>query len=293
MLHVEDLRTHLGQLPPAPGSPSPTTHGDHEQLPHALLVYDEASASARADYARFLQASHTFAQSYVDAVLERMRFQSGTLEVLLGLLEVARRLRGEASRLKISFKRGPCKQFKCIVKAGEFVFHLLHPVDNHESLMPISTANSKPLLFDADLFDDINISLRDIQVAYKLLENFWAIEMHNLNRAIDTVHVDRVRVERWLAYKGTLEEVILKWKVRSVRHQPQFIIPCSGLTVDRKGVGALTNDRIEDVEVDSDHEPESAAVRFWLISDIFAQGANILRFRLRILPPSQGSSVHI
>ena len=105
-------------------------YGDQERLPQALLVYDEASASARGDYASFLQASHNFAQGYVDAVLERMRFQSGTLEVLLGLLEMARRLRGEATRLKISFKRGPCKQFKCIIKEGEFLLHLLYAVYN-------------------------------------------------------------------------------------------------------------------------------------------------------------------
>ena len=98
--------------------------------------------------------------------------------------------------------------------------------------MPISTAKSKPLLFDADIFDDIDISLRDIQAAYKLLEVFWATEMHSLNRAIDTVHVDRVRVERWLGYKDTLEEAILKWKVG---HQPQFIIPCSGPYYRPKG----------------------------------------------------------
>ena len=228
MLHVEDLRTHLGQLPP------PTAHGYQEQLPQALLVYDEASASARAGYASFLQASHTFAQSYVVAVLERMRFQSGTLEVLLRLLEMARRLRGEATRLKISFKRGPCRQFKCIVKAGEFLFHLMQPVGNHDSelLMSISTANSKPLLFDADIFDNIDISLRDIQAAYKLLEEFWATEIHSLNRAIDTVHVDCVRVERWFGYKDTLEEAILKWQVG---HQPQFIIPCSGPYCRPKG----------------------------------------------------------
>ena len=235
MLHVEDLRMHLGQLPPPSGSPSPMAYGDQERLPQALLVYDDASASARGDYASFLQASHNFAQGYVDAVLERMRFQSGTLEVFLGLLEMARRLRGEATRLKLSFKRGPCKQFKCIVKAGESLLHLLHAIDDLESLMSISTANSKPLLFDADIFDGIAISLRDIQAAYKLLEDFWAIEMHNLNLAIDTVHVDRVRVERWLGYKGTLEEVILKWKVR---YQPQFIIPCSGLIVDVEPKGS-------------------------------------------------------
>ena len=275
MLHVEDLRTHLGQLPLPPGPPSPTAHGDHqEQLPHALVVYNESSASARADYASFLQASHTFAQSYVNAVLERMRFQSGNLEVLLGLFEMARRLRGEATRLKISFKRGPCKQFKCIVKEGEFLFHLLRPVDNYESLMPTLTANSKPLLIDVGIFDDIGISLRDIQAAYKLLEVFWATEMHDLNRAIDTVHVDRVRVERWLGYKDTLEEAILKWKVRHW-HQRQFTIPFSGLIIDRKGVGALTNDGIENVEVDSDHGLEPATVRFLLIADIFAQGADI------------------
>ncbi len=72
MLHVEDLRTHLGQLPSSPSlspSPSPSStayYGDQEQpaLPHALLVYDDASASARADYANFLQASRGFAQNY-------------------------------------------------------------------------------------------------------------------------------------------------------------------------------------------------------------------------------------
>jgi len=98
------------------------------QLPHALLVYDEASASARVDYENFLQASRGFAQSYVDAVLERMRFQNGTLEVLLRLLEMARWLRGEAVQLKVSFKRGPCKQFKCIVKEGEVHLPLIAPV---------------------------------------------------------------------------------------------------------------------------------------------------------------------
>jgi hypothetical protein len=41
-----------------------------------------------------------------------MRFQNGVLEVLLALLEMARRLRGEAVQLKVSFKKGPCKQFK-------------------------------------------------------------------------------------------------------------------------------------------------------------------------------------
>jgi hypothetical protein len=92
--------------------------------------------------------------------------------------------------------------------------------------MPILTANSKPLPVDVGIFDDIGISLRDIQAAYKLLEVFWATEMHNLNQEIDTVHVDGVRVERWLGYKDTLEEAILNWKVRG--RQRQFIIPFFG-----------------------------------------------------------------
>jgi hypothetical protein len=58
--------------------------------------------------------------------------------------------------------------------------------------MPILTANSKPLLIDIGIFDDIGISLRDIQATYKLLEAFWATEMHNLNQEIDTVRVDGI-----------------------------------------------------------------------------------------------------
>ena len=142
MLHVEDLRTHLGQLPSSPSlSPSPLPlstayYGDQERpaLPHALLVYDEASASARADYANFLQASRGFAQNYVDAVLEHMRFQSGALEVLVTLLEMARRLRGEAAQLKVSFRKGPCKQFKRIIKEGGVLLPQVAPLINRESM---------------------------------------------------------------------------------------------------------------------------------------------------------------
>jgi hypothetical protein len=111
VLHVENLRTRLQQLPSPP--PDADAH-----LGRALLSYDKASVDARADYVGFLQASHGFAHSYVEAVMERMRFQNGTLEALHALLEMARRLRGEAVQLKISFKKGPRKQFKCIVKEG-------------------------------------------------------------------------------------------------------------------------------------------------------------------------------
>jgi hypothetical protein len=52
-----------------------------------------------------------------------MRFQNGALEVLMALLEMARRLRGEAVQLKVSFKKGPCKQFRCIVEEGGLFFH--------------------------------------------------------------------------------------------------------------------------------------------------------------------------
>ena len=142
MLHVEDLRTRLGQLPSSPSlspSPSPSStayYGDQERpaLPHALLVCDEASASARADYANFLQASRGFAQNYVDAVLEYMRFQSGALEVLVTLLEMARRLRGEAAQLKVSFRKGPCKQFKRIIKEGGVLLPQVAPLINRESM---------------------------------------------------------------------------------------------------------------------------------------------------------------
>jgi len=78
----------------------------------------------------------------------------------------------------------------------------------------ISTVNSKPLLFDSDILKDIDLSLRDIQTAYQLLDDFWVTEMHHLGQAIDTVHVDRVRVERWVGYKDAFEEAISKWRVR-------------------------------------------------------------------------------
>ncbi|KAH9971856.1 hypothetical protein BGW80DRAFT_421801 [Lactifluus volemus] len=54
------------------------------------------------------------------ALVERMWFQNGALEALLALLEMTRRLRGEALQLKILFKTGTCRQFKCIVKEGTF-----------------------------------------------------------------------------------------------------------------------------------------------------------------------------
>ncbi|KAI0298311.1 hypothetical protein BC826DRAFT_999160 [Russula brevipes] len=203
VLHVEDLRKHLRQLPSPPSSsssPPPAADGVPEQLPHALLVYDEASAAARANYVDFLQASRDFAQSYVDAVLERMRFQNGALEDLMALLEMARRLRGEAVQLKVSFKRGPCKQFKCIVKE----------------------VNSKTLPLDVDIFKDIDLSLKDILAAYRMVDRFWVSEVESLSRAIDTVHVERVRVERWLGYKDSLAEAVSKWKVR---HRPISLSP--------------------------------------------------------------------
>jgi hypothetical protein len=93
-----------------------------------------ASASARAEYANFLQASRGFAQNYVDAVLERMRFQSGALEVLVTLLEMARRLRGDAAQLKVSFRKGPCKQFKRIIKEGGVLLPQVAPLINRESM---------------------------------------------------------------------------------------------------------------------------------------------------------------
>ena len=111
MLHVEDLRRRLWQLP---------SSSSDEQLLRAPHVYNEASATPRAHYVGFLQTSRRFAQSYVDAVGERMRFQNSALEIPLALLEMARRLRGEAVQLKISFKKGPCKLFKCIVREGTF-----------------------------------------------------------------------------------------------------------------------------------------------------------------------------
>ena len=63
---------------------------------------------------------------------------------------------------------------------------------------------------------DIDLSLRDIQTAYQLLDDFWVTEMHHLGQVIDTVHVDRARVERWVGYKDAFEfeEAISKWRVR-------------------------------------------------------------------------------
>jgi len=133
----------------------------------------------------------------------------------MALLEMARRLRGEAVQLKVSFKRGPCKQFKCIVKE----------------------VNSKPLPLDADVFKGIDISLRDILAAYQLLDDFWVTEVQNLSQEIQTVHVDRVRVERWLGYKDTLKESMSKWK----------------------GVGALTNNGIKVVQEDGEPETPEAS----------------------------------
>ena len=186
-----------------------------EALPNALLVYDEASASAHADYVQFLQASRDFAQSYVDAVLERMRYQNGALEVLLALLEMARRLRGEAVQLRVSFKRGPCKQFKCIIKEGKASFfrRWRWPTLMY-LLVSVSIVSSKPLPVDVDVFKGIDFSLRDILAAYRLLDDFWVTEVQNLSQEIQTVHVDRVRVEKWLGYKDTLKELISKWRVR-------------------------------------------------------------------------------
>ncbi|KAI0247729.1 hypothetical protein BJV78DRAFT_1285313 [Lactifluus subvellereus] len=208
VLHVEDLRTRLRQLPSSSSDAG-------EQLPRALHVYDEASAIARADYVGFLQTSRGFAQSYVDAVVERMRFQNGALELLSALLEMARQLRGEAVQLKISFKRGPCKQFKCVVKE----------------------VNSKPLPFDADVLKDIDVSLKDIKAAYQLLDDFWVTELESLSKTINTVHIDRARVERWLGYKDALEETISNWK----------------------SAGTLTKDRAEDVEMDADTQIPAAS----------------------------------
>ncbi|KAI0247267.1 hypothetical protein BJV78DRAFT_950551 [Lactifluus subvellereus] len=150
VLHVEDLRTRLRQLPSS-------SSDDGEQLPRALHVYDEASATARANYVGFLQTSRGFAQSYIDAVVERMRFRN-TLEQLSALLEMAHRLRGEAVQLKISFKRGLCKQFKCVAKEP----------------------NSKPLPFDVDVLKNIDVSLKDIRAAYQLLDDFWVTELESL-----------------------------------------------------------------------------------------------------------------
>ncbi|KAH9954597.1 hypothetical protein BC827DRAFT_956689 [Russula dissimulans] len=99
---------------------------------------------------------------------------------------------------------------------------------------PSPTVSSKPLPLDVDVFKNIDLSLRDILAAYQSLDGFWVAEVQNLSQAIETVHVDRVRVERWLGYKDTLKESISKWK----------------------GVGALTNEnRIENVQVDG--EPET------------------------------------
>jgi hypothetical protein len=95
-------------------------------------------AHPRAQTADFLQASRGFAENYVDAVLERMRFQSGALEVLVTLLEMARRLRGEAAQLKVSFRKVPCKQFKRIIKEGGVllpqVAPQVAPLINRESM---------------------------------------------------------------------------------------------------------------------------------------------------------------
>jgi hypothetical protein len=101
VLHVEYFRTRLCQLPSSP----PDVSGD---LPRALLGYDEASASGRADYVDFLQTRRGFAHSYVDAVVERIRFQSGASAAWRGGV------------LKGSFKEGPCNQLKSILKEGTF-----------------------------------------------------------------------------------------------------------------------------------------------------------------------------
>jgi hypothetical protein len=116
---LEEERTIRGRSSHQPSEATISTDPD-SHLPRALVDYDEVSASARADYVDLLQVSHGFAQSYVDAVVERMCFQNGALEALLALLEMARRLRGEAVQLKVSFKTGPCRQFKCSVKEGTF-----------------------------------------------------------------------------------------------------------------------------------------------------------------------------
>ncbi|KAI0287095.1 hypothetical protein BC826DRAFT_972463 [Russula brevipes] len=161
VLHVEDLRKHLRQLPPPPSSPiltSPPAHGVPEQLPHALLVYDEANASVRANYV-------DFEQSCVNAVVGRMRFQNGALEALMALLEMARRLRGDAVQLKVSFKRG---RWGPSTNGG---------IDNHDLLTSVPKVTLRTLPLDIDIFKDIDLSLKDI------------------------VHIERVRVERCSAIK--------------------------------------------------------------------------------------------
>jgi hypothetical protein len=75
---------------------------------------------------------------------------------------------------------------------------------------------------DVDIFRDIDLSLKDILAAYRMVDKFWVSEVESLSRAIDTVHVERVRVERWLGYKDSLAEAVSKWKVR---HRPISLSP--------------------------------------------------------------------
>jgi len=66
------------------------------------------SASAHADYSAVLQASRDSRESYVDAVLERRRYQNGAWRVLLALLrDGAAAAAGSCEALRVSFKRGP------------------------------------------------------------------------------------------------------------------------------------------------------------------------------------------
>ncbi|KAH9971810.1 hypothetical protein BGW80DRAFT_1318575, partial [Lactifluus volemus] len=55
---------------------------------------------------------------------------------------------------------------------------------------------------------NIDLSLKDIQAAYQMLDDFWVTELENLNKAIDITHIDHTRVERWSGYKSALEESI-------------------------------------------------------------------------------------
>jgi hypothetical protein len=110
--------------------------------------------------------------------------------------------------------------------------------------------NSKPLPFDVDVLKDINVSLKGIQAAYQLLDDFWVTELVNLSRVIETAHVDRTRAERWLGYKDALEETISNWKVSAFCTSPLL----SGLIVGCKIAGAATNDGIKDAEMDADTE---------------------------------------
>ena len=82
--------------------------------------------------------------------------------------------RGEPVQLKVSFslKKCPCKRFKRIVREGG-LFTDCDP----RLTRPHLKANSKPLLFDADISKDIDLSLRDILAVHQLLDDLCVTVM--------------------------------------------------------------------------------------------------------------------